>query len=200
LQQGGPAPTRSQHGHLAATTAPTGSARRRRPAQEGPAARAPWLPAAERAARRTAGRPAVGTQRAGAASDTTGPRRLLRRLRLAAVAASALVLVLNGTAWGLYRDVTGGIVTTDVITGGSSSGPQDILLVGVDSRTDAQGNPLPQEVLEQLHTGGDNPRVLNSDTIILLRVPEDGAAVAFSIPRDAYVPIPGYRTDKINAA
>ena len=55
--------------------------------------------------------------------------------------------MLNGTAWGLYRDVTGGIVTTDVIAGGSSSGPQDILLVGVDSRTDAQGNPLPQEVL-----------------------------------------------------
>ena len=49
--------------------------------------------------------------------------------------------------------------------------------------------------------GGDNPRVLNSDTIILLHVPEDGgAAVAFSIPRDAYVDIPGYRTDKINAA
>jgi LCP family protein required for cell wall assembly len=122
-------------------------------------------------------------------------------LRLAAVAASALVLVLNGTAWGLYRDVTAGITTTDVINGGADGGPTDILLVGVDSRTDAQGNPLPQQVLQQLHTGGDNPRVLNSDTIILLHVPEDGgAAVAFSIPRDAYVDIPGYRTDKINAA
>ena len=65
--------------------------------------------------------------------------------------------MLNGTAWGLYRDVTGGIVTTDVIMSGSGGGPQNILLVGVDSRTDAQGNPLPQEVLEQLHTGGDNP-------------------------------------------
>ncbi len=43
--------------------------------------------------------------------------------------------------------------------------------------------------------------MLNSDTIILLHVPEDGgAAVAFSIPRDAYVHIPGYRRDKINAA
>jgi LCP family protein required for cell wall assembly len=126
---------------------------------------------------------------------------LLHRLRLAAVVASALVLVVNGTAWGLYRDVTAGITTTDVISGGGDGGPLDILLVGVDSRTDAQGNPLPQEVLQQLHTGGDNPRVLNSDTIILLHVPEDGgAAVAFSIPRDAYVPIPGYRTDKINAA
>ena len=56
-------------------------------------------------------------------------------------------------------------------------------------------------MLEQLHTGGDNPRVLNSDTIILLHVPAGGgAAVAFSIPRDSYVDIPGYRQDKINAA
>ncbi|HEX5811789.1 MAG TPA: LCP family protein, partial [Pseudonocardia sp.] len=124
------------------------------------------------------------------------PRALLRRLRLAAVAASALVLLVNGTAWGLYRDVTGGIVTTHVIATGSNVGPQDILLVGVDSRTDAQGNPLPREVLEHLHTGGDNPRVLNSDTIILLHVPSGGgAAVAFSIPRDSYVDIPGYRQD-----
>ena len=149
-------------------------------------------------------RPSHGSRPPVARSPTeagSGPRGLLRRLRLAAVAASALVLVLNGTAWGLYRDVTSGIVTTDVIMGGSGGGPQDILLVGVDSRTDAQGNPLPQEVLEQLHTGGDNPRVLNSDTIILLHVPEGGAAaVAFSIPRDSYVDIPGYRQDKINAA
>ena len=43
--------------------------------------------------------------------------------------------------------------------------------------------------------------MLNSDTIILLHVPEGGAAaVAFSIPRDSYVDIPGYRRDKINAA
>jgi LCP family protein required for cell wall assembly len=96
--------------------------------------------------------------------------------------------------------VTVGITTTDVIAGGGDGGPLDILLVGVDSRTDTKGNPLPPEVLEQLHTGGD-PHVLNSDTIILLHVPEDGgAAAAFSIPRDAYVDIPGYRRDKINAA
>ena len=144
----------------------------------------------------------TGRRRTGPAdAPPSRPRTLLRRLRLAAVAASALVLLVNGTAWGLYRDLTGGIVTTNVIATGSNSGPQDILLVGVDSRTDAQGNPLPQEVLEQLHTGGDNPRVLNSDTIILLHVPAGGgAAVAFSIPRDSYVDIPGYRQDKINAA
>jgi LCP family protein required for cell wall assembly len=116
------------------------------------------------------------------------------------VVASALVMALTGTAWGLYRDVTAGISTTDVIAGGGDGGDLNILLVGVDSRTDAHGRPLPPEVQRMLSSGPDTG-VLNSDTIILLHVPEGGgAATAFSIPRDAYVDIPGYRRDKINAA
>ena len=177
--RGGPAATRAGRTPDAVDTAP------RRPVD--PASRHPGALRPRRPADGTAvPRPAHGR---------------LHRLRVATAVASALVLVLTGVAWGLYRDVTAGITTTDVIAGGGDGGPLDILLVGVDSRTDTKGNPLPQEVLEQLHTGGDNPRVLNSDTIILLHVPEDGgAAVAFSIPRDAYVDIPGFRTDKINAA
>jgi LCP family protein required for cell wall assembly len=125
---------------------------------------------------------------------------LRRRFRTALVMASTLVMVLTGTAWGLYRDVTAGISTTDVIAGGGDGGDLNILLVGVDSRTDAHGNPLPPEVQRMLSSGPDTG-VLNSDTIILLHVPEGGgAATAFSIPRDAYVNIPGYRRDKINAA
>jgi LCP family protein required for cell wall assembly len=116
------------------------------------------------------------------------------------VLASALVLGLTGVAWGLYRDITAGITTTDVIAGDGDGGAQNILLVGVDSRTDAHGNPLPPEVLRVLNSGADTG-VLNSDTIIVLHVPEGGgAAMAFSIPRDSYVDIPGYRRDKINAA
>lgn len=125
---------------------------------------------------------------------------LIRRVRIGAIVASALVLALNGAAWGLYRDITAGITTTDVITTGATNGAQNILLVGVDSRTDAQGRPLPKEIQDQLHSGPDTG-VLNSDTIIVLHVPEaGGAASAFSIPRDTYVDIPGYRRDKINAA
>jgi LCP family protein required for cell wall assembly len=125
---------------------------------------------------------------------------IARRLRIGTAAASAFVLVVTGGAWALYRNVTAGITTTNVIAGGSNGGAQNILLVGVDSREDAQGNPLPQSVLDQLH-GGPDTGVLNSDTIIVLHVPAGGgAAVAFSIPRDAYVDIPGYRRDKINAA
>ena len=127
-------------------------------------------------------------------------RTLREKFRIGVVVASALVLATTGTAWGLYRDVTAGIVTTDVVVGDSSDGAQNILLVGVDSRTDTKGNPLPDEVLRQLHAGPDTG-VLNSDTIIVLHVPDGGgAAAAFSVPRDTYVDIPGYRADKINAA
>lgn len=123
-----------------------------------------------------------------------------RHLRIVAAVASALVLSVTGVAWTLYRDVAGGITTTDVIAGGRVGGEQNILLVGVDSRTDTHGNPLPRAVLDQLH-GGPDTGVRNSDTIIVLHVPAGGgAAVAFSIPRDSYVDIPGYRRDKINAA
>jgi LCP family protein required for cell wall assembly len=129
-----------------------------------------------------------------------GARRTGRRLRVVAAVVAVLVLGLDGTAWALYRGVTAGITTTDVIANGGNDGPQNILLVGVDSRTDAQGNPLPQDVLDTLH-GGPDTGVLNSDTIIVLHVPDGGgAAVAFSIPRDSYVDIPGHRRDKINAA
>ena len=48
-----------------------------------------------------------------------------------------------------------GITTTDVISGGSSGGAQNILLVGVDSRTDAHGNPLSEEELATLRAGHD---------------------------------------------
>lgn len=123
-----------------------------------------------------------------------------RRVRAATAVAAALTFGLTGGAWGLYRDVTAGITTTDIIAGGRDGGAENILLVGVDSRKDAQGNPLPRSVLDQLH-GGPDTGVLNSDTIIVLHVPAGGAgAVAFSIPRDSYVDIPGYRRDKINAA
>jgi LCP family protein required for cell wall assembly len=143
--------------------------------------------------------PAPGDRRRPVSAPPRDRGRLMVRLRIAVAAISALVFLLTGTAWGVYRDVTAGIATTTAVAGGDG-GDQNILLVGVDSRVDAQGDPLPPEVLRELNSGADTG-VLNSDTIILLHVPENGgAAVAFSIPRDSYVTIPGYRQDKINAA
>ena len=80
--------------------------------------------------------------------------------------------------------------------------PFTALLVGLDARTDATGNPLPPALLDAMHAGPDEGQ-LHTDTIILLRVPAGPAraAIAISIPRDSFVPIAGGRgTHKINSA
>ncbi|MCF7553291.1 LCP family protein [Pseudonocardia sp. WMMC193] len=193
------------------STARTATARTSSARASGPPPSARRTPAAGSASARDLGRgtparppsrprPSTRPRPAAPAAPPTGRATLVRRTRLTVCVLSALVLILTGTAWTFYRDVTGGITTTNVITGGSSGGEQNILLVGVDSRTDAQGNPLPDDVLATLRSGAESG-VLNSDTIIVLHLPADGGgATAFSIPRDSYVDIPGYRKDKINAA
>jgi LCP family protein required for cell wall assembly len=155
-------------------------------------------PAARPPAARPTGRAAP--QRIAAPPPARPPDRLARRIRIGTALLAALVLGLSGLAWGLYREVTAGITRTDIVSGGWGGEGQNILLVGVDSRTDAQGKALPGAILSQLHSGPDTG-VINSDTIMLLHVPADGgAAVAFSIPRDSYVSIPGHGRDKINSA
>jgi LCP family protein required for cell wall assembly len=138
-----------------------------------------------------------------ALSTASGRRAALRVL---VAAASVFVLVATGIGWHLFRDLTGGISTTDVIAGrlggfGKPPGTdQNILLVGVDSRTDAKGRPLSKKILAELRSGAEDG-VLNSDTIIVLHIPADGSrAIGISIPRDSYVDIPGEGKNKINAA
>src|SRR6201999_2970815 len=79
-------------------------------------------------------------------------------------------------------------------------GAIDILMVGMDSRTDAQGKPLSDEQLAQLNAGVADGE-LNTDTLIMIRIPNDGKkAVGISMPRDSFVDIPGYGEHKINSA
>ncbi|MGH3825185.1 MAG: LCP family protein [Pseudonocardiaceae bacterium] len=90
--------------------------------------------------------------------------------------------------------------TTDVIGVATPDKATDILLVGLDSRTDAHNKPLPRQVLAQLRAG-DNEGEL-TDTMILVRIPNDGRhAVAISLPRDLFVELPdGYGMHKLNSA
>jgi LCP family protein required for cell wall assembly len=114
--------------------------------------------------------------------------------------ASVITLIALGTSWA----ETNGISTANVIdpNAQNATGDQNILLVGLDNRTDAQGNPLPQSLLDQLHAGDQSDGGDNTDTIILIHIPAGGGkAVAFSIPRDSYVQLAGgYGTHKINSA
>jgi LCP family protein required for cell wall assembly len=117
---------------------------------------------------------------------------------VAAVAALAVVLG-TGVAWGNVRSFEDGIyhVFAPSLGQGGDDGAIDILLVGMDSRADAHGNPLSAEELATLHAG--DAVSTNTDTIILVRIPNNGkSATAISIPRDSYVQAPGLGKTKIN--
>ncbi len=125
--------------------------------------------------------------------------------KIALAVVSLLMLSVTGYAWATLQGLVEGLTLTDVISeqaGGAEppDGARDILLVGLDSRTDAQGNPLPKEMLRELRAGKDDGE-LNTDTLILVHIPNDGSkAVAVSLPRDSYVEIPGLGQHKINSA
>lgn len=139
-------------------------------------------------------------------------RRIGGRVALGVV--STLVLAATGYAWAQLSKLDNGIVTADVIPPSSQVDEDDtppgeplevaqnILLVGIDARTDTYGNPLPQNVLDALHAGSGDDGGDTTDTMIVVHIPAGGAAAtAISIPRDSYVDIAGgYGKHKINSA
>ncbi|NIH81134.1 LCP family protein [Amycolatopsis viridis] len=122
---------------------------------------------------------------------------------------SLLVLAGTGYAWTQLSRLDSGLATANVIAPSARvpAGPrlsvdQNILLVGLDSRTDAQGDPLPQSLLDQLHAGDASDGGDTTDTMMVVHVPAGGgSATAISIPRDSYVQLAGgYGKHKINSA
>jgi LCP family protein required for cell wall assembly len=124
----------------------------------------------------------------------------VQRVVRAVVTALAVAIVIGtGVAWNNVRSFEDGIfhMSAPSLGKGGDDGAIDILLVGMDSRTDAHGNPLSQQELETLRAGDDEST--NTDTIILIRIPNNGkSATAISIPRDSYVAAPGLGKTKIN--
>jgi LCP family protein required for cell wall assembly len=108
---------------------------------------------------------------------------------------AALVLAISGFSYFVVRDVSN-IGGSHAIVSGPSIGAQNILLMGLESRTDWQGNILPNAILNALHAGsaegvangvGGN----DTNTLILIHIPAGGKkAVGFSIPRDDWITFP----------
>ncbi|HEU4361480.1 MAG TPA: LCP family protein [Mycobacterium sp.] len=122
-----------------------------------------------------------------------------RVVRVAATVMALVVVLGTGVAWSQIRSFEDGIahVVAQALGRGGEDGAIDILLVGMDSRTDAHGNPLTPEELATLRAGDEE--ATNTDTIILIRIPNNGkSATAISIPRDSYVAAPGLGKTKIN--
>ncbi|HUJ06513.1 MAG TPA: LCP family protein [Streptosporangiaceae bacterium] len=106
---------------------------------------------------------------------------------------SALVLLASGFSSYIVHDVSmiGG---SNAIKSGPSIGAQNILLMGLESRTDWNGNVLPQKILDKLHAGSRKGVLYegvggnDTNTLILIHVFAGGKrAVGFSIPRDDLV-------------
>ena len=122
-----------------------------------------------------------------------------RVVRVIATVMAVMVVLVTGVAWSKVRSFEDGIyhVFAPSLGHGGDDGAMDILLVGMDSRTDAHGNPLSPEELAALRAGDEVAS--NTDTIILVRIPNNGnSATAISIPRDTYVSAPGLGKTKIN--
>jgi LCP family protein required for cell wall assembly len=110
--------------------------------------------------------------------------------------ASAVVLAASGFSYFVVRDVSS-IGSSHAIPSGPSIGAQNILLMGLESRRDWNGNILPKNVLNALHAGsaqgvangvGGN----DTNTLILIHIPAGGKkAIGFSIPRDDWVSFAG---------
>jgi LCP family protein required for cell wall assembly len=124
----------------------------------------------------------------------SGARRRARAVTLSVMGlVLLLVLSLVGYAVFEYFNLTSGIQRSDILGGqGSTNGDTNILIMGLDSRLDENGHPLPAQIYNALHAGDQSNGGLNANVLMLLHVPGDGGkATEISIPRDDYVHLAG---------
>jgi anionic cell wall polymer biosynthesis LytR-Cps2A-Psr (LCP) family protein len=126
----------------------------------------------------------------------------------AACLAAMVVIVVAGYAHGLVK-LTNQIEGGASIGGGPSVGAMNILLMGLESRTDFEGNTLSSAQLTTTHSGSNKPGgdlgAQDTDTLILIHVFAGGQkAIGYSIPRDDVVNYPhtsdGVTEGKIDGA
>ncbi len=131
-------------------------------------------------------RPSVG-QLAGSVSRRRGRRRIVL------LGAAALVFLLVGYGGFQYLSLSAGINRSDILGGsGSLDGISNILVMGLDSRVDENGDPLPKDIYDALHAGDQSNGGLNANVLMLVHLPADGSqATEISIPRDDYVDLAG---------
>jgi LCP family protein required for cell wall assembly len=125
-------------------------------------------------------------------------------------AIAAVVLVVSGSAYNVVSRIEG-LGNGVSITNGASVGAMNILVMGLESRTDYEGQTLSAGLLAAMHAGSvygvENQGVGGqaTNTLILLHIFAGGQkAVGFSIPRDDYVTYPetydGQSAGKIDEA
>lgn len=107
------------------------------------------------------------------------------------------MLAAVGYGWFAYGTLDSSISrVAGVRTHDTPGAAQNVLLIGDDHRP---ANASPQ-VLAQLSTQQDGGGI-NTDTMMVLHMPAgSGRPTVISLPRDSWVPIPGFGKGKLNAA
>jgi LCP family protein required for cell wall assembly len=101
---------------------------------------------------------------------------------------AAVLLVVSGYAHKAVSQI-GGLGGGASIGGGSSVGAMNILLMGLESRTNFNGQELDHHLQHVLNIGFNGSQ--DTDTLILIHIFAGGQrAVGFSIPRDSVVTYP----------
>ena len=121
---------------------------------------------------------------------------------LAAVVSATVLATAALVGYTVHR-VAGSLNTSPVPgVGHSGDGSMNILLMGLDTRRALDGSDLPRDLLDTLHVGSSSDiGGYNTNVLILMHLPKNGGQpVAFSIPRDDWVPVRGEGTIKIKEA
>ncbi|MET9231265.1 LCP family protein [Lentzea sp. NPDC003310] len=122
--------------------------------------------------------------------------------RLAWTALSAVVLAASAFAWATVATISTGVERSYAIPDDAprSESGRNILIMGLTTRLDLHGEPLPDDVLRRMQAGESDRGGYNANTLILLHIPVSGPAVAMSVPRDNLVPLASGGEGKIKEA
>lgn len=124
--------------------------------------------------------------------------------RIIAIVASVGIVFTSTAVMLVNKTATKAIPRSKALNGAKQSkdGGTNILLLGLDSRRDNDGNNLPRKLLNYMHVGSSSSvGGYNTNTMILIHIPANGKkATAVSIPRDDYVNVPGLGYKKIKEA
>ncbi|MER7849591.1 LCP family protein [Kitasatospora sp. NPDC096077] len=115
--------------------------------------------------------------------------------RTLACTVSVAVLGASGFTWYEYRSLDDGMIKSGALSEAKKNAPAhldksvNLLLIGLDSRKDMDGNDLPKQFVEdELHAGSSEIGGYNTNALIVLHIPANGGKVtALSVPRDDYV-------------
>lgn len=163
-----------------------------------------------RAGRRGGRRAGTHAGSPGGEASSQGPRHMCHKSRrksvllisttavaaTVALAAAVVVTYVGATAVAVNNNVHRSDVLNDLKTQPQAvpklNQDTNILIMGLDTRVDEKGKPLPPEMYDALHAGDENIGGYNSNVLMLIHIPADGSkAAGISIPRDDYVQVDG---------